>query len=81
MTLGEEIQALVKRAIPKSEVTVQDMTGGGDHFEVIVASPAFGGKGLIEQHQMVHAALEGLKERIHAVKIRTLIPPASGRIN
>ena len=71
MTLSEEIQSFVKKAIPDSEVTVQDMTGGGDHFEVIVISPAFRGKILMEQHQMVHAALEGLKERIHAVKIKT----------
>ena len=72
MTLAEEIQSRVSKAIPDSEVTVQDMTGGGDHFEVIVISPIFRGKILIEQHQMVHAALEKLKDRIHAVKIKTL---------
>lgn len=72
MTLAEEIQSYVTKAIPESEVTVQDITGGGDHFEVIVVSPAFRGKLLIQQHQMVHTALEPLKERIHAVKIKTL---------
>ena len=71
MDLPEEIQSFVKKAIPDAEVTVQDMTGGGDHFEVIVLSSAFRGKSLMEQHQRVHAALEGLKERIHAVKIKT----------
>lgn len=74
MTLAGEIQSLVTKAIPNSEVTVEDMTGGGDHFEVIVVSPAFRGKMLIEQHQMVHAALEALKDRIHALKIKTLAP-------
>ncbi len=71
MTLAEEIHSLVSKAIPNSQVTVQDMTGGGDHFELIVLSSAFRGKSLMEQHQMVHAALEGLKEKIHAVKIKT----------
>lgn len=71
-SLAEEIQSSVQKAIPDSEVTVQDLTGGGDHFEVVVLSPAFRGKMLIEQHQMVHRALEPLKERIHAVKIKTL---------
>lgn len=71
MTLSEEIQSFIKKAISNSEVTVQDMTGGGDHFEVIVLSPAFRGKTLIEQHQMVHRALEELKEKIHALKITT----------
>ena len=72
MNLEEEIQSHVAKAIPSAEVTVQDMTGGGDHFEVVVLSPAFRGKMLIEQHQMVHAALEPLKDRIHALKIKTL---------
>ena len=74
MELAEEIRALLTKSIPDSEVTVQDMTGGGDHFEIIVMSPAFRGKGLIEQHQMVHAALEVLKDRIHAVQVKTLAP-------
>ena len=72
MTLAEEIQTAIAKALPHSEVTIQDMTGGGDHFEVIVASSAFRGKMLIEQHQMVHGALEPLKDKIHAVKIKTL---------
>ena len=71
MTLAEEIRSLVSKAIPDSEITVQDMTGGGDHFEVIVLSSAFRGKSLMEQHQMVHAVLEELKDKIHAVKIKT----------
>ena len=72
-TLAQEIHSAVSKALPDSEVTVRDMTGGGDHFEVLVVSPAFKGKMLIEQHQMVHAALAPLKEQIHAVKIKTLV--------
>lgn len=71
MNLAEEIQSSVKKAIPDAEVTVRDMTGGGDHFEVIVLSSVFRGKTLMEQHHEVHEALEGLKEKIHAVKIKT----------
>lgn len=71
MVRAEEIQSLVKRAMPDSEVTVQDLTGGGDHFEVIVLSSAFRGKTVIEQHQMVHASLEPLKDDIHALTIKT----------
>lgn len=71
MTLAERIQALILKALPGAEVTVQDMTGGGDHFQVIVLSPAFQGKTLIEQHQRVHASLEPLKNEIHALAIKT----------
>ena len=74
MNLAEEIHAAVSKAILNSEVTVRDMTGGGDHFEVLVVTPAFRGKTLIEQHQIVHAALEPLKDKIHAVKIKTFAP-------
>lgn len=70
-TLADQIQSAVKNGIPDSEVTVEDMTGGGDHFRVIVLSRAFQGKILIEQHQMVHHCLEPLKDRIHAVAIKT----------
>lgn len=71
MTLEEEIQSYVQKGIPGAEVTIRDMTGGGDHFEVIVLSPAFKGKIMIEQHRMVHAALEPLKDKIHALAIKT----------
>lgn len=71
MITPEEIQSQIFNSIPQSEVTVSDMTGGGDHFEVIVLSPAFKGKTIIDQHKMVHAALEPLKDQIHALAIKT----------
>lgn len=71
MELKEEIYRLVNQAILQSEVTVEDMTGTGDHFQVIVLSSVFKGKTVIEQHRMVHAALEPLKDQIHALAIKT----------
>jgi len=47
------------------------MTGGGDHFEVIVLSSGFKGKMMIDQHRMVHSLLDPLKDRIHALAIKT----------
>ena len=72
--LADQIASSVKKAIPDAEVTVRDMTGNDDHFEVIVLSAAFRGKPLLEQHQMVHASLAVLKGEIHAVAIKTLSP-------
>jgi len=53
-----------------------DLTGGGDHFQVLVVSPAFEGKGLVDQHQMVYGVLrEALgSERIHALALKTYTP-------
>lgn len=69
-----EIQSLILKAIPDSEVTVEDMTGTSDHFQVIVLSSAFKGKSMIEQHRMVHTALEPLKDQIHALALKTRAP-------
>ncbi len=66
-----EIHSLVEQAFPGSEVTVEDLTGTGDHFQVIVLSPVFKGKTLMEQHKMVYATLEPLKDKIHALTIKT----------
>ena len=71
----DEISKLIVAAIPQAEVTVRDTTGGGDHFEAIVVSAAFAGKGLIEQHQMVFEPLrEAMVARIHALSLKTYTP-------
>lgn len=76
MITPDEIQSTLERALPGSTVAVQDLTGGGDHFQVVVVSPSFEGKGLVDQHQMVYGALrEALgSERIHALALKTYTP-------
>ena len=68
----DQVKKMICAAFPQSEVEVQDMTGTGDHFEIFVSSRSFAGKSLVEQHQMVHKALESEMDRgIHAVQIKT----------
>ena len=68
----EEVKKMLAEALPGAQVVVRDMTGTGDHFEISVTSAAFAGKSLIQQHQMVHKALEHEMDRgIHAVQIKT----------
>ena len=38
---------MIARGIPDAQVEVRDYTGGGDHFEALVVSPSFEGKGLM----------------------------------
>ena len=59
-----------------AEVTVQDLTGTYDHFEVVITWAGFKGKPLIAQHQVVNQALASELEdgRIHALKIKTYAP-------
>ena len=67
------IRDLLDQAFPGSEIHVEDRTGGGDHFQVIVVSPAFNGLSLIEQHKQVNAALASplADGTIHELRIRT----------
>ncbi|MFQ5539993.1 MAG: BolA family protein [Candidatus Binatia bacterium] len=72
----DEIRSTLEKALPGSTINIQDFTGGGDHFQVLVISSSFEGKGLVEQHQMVYGALkEALgTERIHALALKTMTP-------
>lgn len=76
MITPEEIKQTLERALPGSTVETRDLTGGGDHWQVIIVSPAFEGKGLLEQHRMVNEALKGAMddERIHALALKTYSP-------
>ena len=72
----EELSAAIQRAIPDSEVTVEDLSGGGDHLQVNVISTAFAGLSLIRQHQLVYGALKNelASEAIHALALNTSTP-------
>jgi stress-induced morphogen len=68
------LETLLERAFPDAtELTVEDRTGGGDHFQVTVASPSFNGLSLLEQHRLVNDALsEPLRDgTIHELRIKT----------
>jgi len=71
---AEAIRELLVRAFPGAvELDVLDRTGGGDHFQVTLATPEFDGLSLIDQHRRVNDALaEPLGDgRIHELRIKT----------
>lgn len=76
MITPEEIKATLAKSLPVSLVETQDLTGGGDHWQLIIVSPAFEGKGLLEQHRLVNEALKAPMEdqRIHALALKTFSP-------
>ena len=70
----QPLQSLLEQAFPDAtELSVEDRTGGGDHFQVTVASPRFAGLTLIDQHRLVNEALaEPLRDgTIHELRIKT----------
>jgi len=69
----QEIKRLIELGLPGALVEVHDTTGGGDHFEAMVVSDSFNGKGLVERHQAVYATLgDAMQARIHALSLTTL---------
>jgi len=70
----EPLQQLLHEAFPDAtELRVEDRTGGGDHFQVTLATPRFDGLPLLEQHRLVNDALAGpLRDgTIHELRIKT----------
>ena len=70
----QPLQALLEQAFPDAtEVSVVDRTGGGDHFQVTVASTRFEGLSLVDQHRLVYDALAAplADGSIHELRIKT----------
>jgi stress-induced morphogen len=68
------LQALLTEAFPDaSELSVEDRTGTGDHFQVTVASARFAGLSLLDQHRLVNEALAAplADGTIHELRIKT----------
>jgi acid stress-induced BolA-like protein IbaG/YrbA len=48
--------------------------GDGRHFEAVIVSKAFEGKGLLQQHKLVYQVLGDRMEKIHALSMKTFTP-------
>jgi stress-induced morphogen len=68
-----DVQHRLEREFPGARIEVANPAGDGEHIEVWVVSKAFAGRGLVEQHRMVYAALGDLMPNIHALQLRTEI--------
>jgi len=70
-----EIQTRLEKVLPGATVTVRDMTGTADHYEVTVVAEAFKGMSLIERHRMIYAPLQDvLGGALHALSLKTIAP-------
>ena len=76
MISPEQIEQMIQAALPDAQVQLQDLTGGGDHFQATIVSSAFEGKGLVQQHQLVYSALRQAmsSEAIHSLSLKTFTP-------
>ena len=75
MDMVDEITRRIREAYPDAEVTLKDMTGGGDHWQAMIISSAFEGLSRLDRQRGIYAALgELMHGPIHALTFRTLTP-------
>jgi acid stress-induced BolA-like protein IbaG/YrbA len=78
MISPDQVEAMIKAGLPDAQVQVEDLTGGGDHYQVTVVSSQFEGRSLVQQHQLVYGAVRQAmsSEAIHALALKTFTPDA-----
>jgi stress-induced morphogen len=72
MPTASELKERIEKALPGAEVSVEDLTGGGDHFRAEVVSDRFQGLSRIQQHRLIYDVFGGeIGGPIHALSIKT----------
>jgi len=72
---ADDIERLIRAAIPDAEVTITDLAGDGDHYAARVVSSSFAGMPRVRQHQRVYAALGSrMGGELHALQLTTAAP-------
>lgn len=79
MVTPEQVKTYIQSGLACELVRVD---GDGHHFEAVIVSPAFEGKNMIQQHQLVYQALgDRMREEIHALSIKTYTPDDWASLN
>lgn len=72
----DEIKSMIRGKFPDAEVSLKDLTGTGDHWQVTITTKAFEGKPMLEQHRMVKSVFEAdiASGAVHAFSLKTYTP-------
>ena len=72
---AEEIESLIRQAIPDAHVEITDLAGDGDHYAARVVAESFRALSRIERQRRVYAALGGrMGGELHALQLTTALP-------
>ncbi len=75
MLSAAQLESYITQGLPCDYIKV--LGDDGTHFEAVIVSPAFEGKRMIQQHQLVYAALgDRMRAEIHALSMKTYTPTA-----
>jgi acid stress-induced BolA-like protein IbaG/YrbA len=67
----ENVKAYIQQGLQCEHIQVD---GDGRHFEAVIVSKEFVGKGMLQQHQLVYKVLGDRMGEIHALSMKTLTP-------
>ena len=71
----EDLRAKLESSFPGDEIHLNSPMDDNNHFQLVVVSPRFDGKTMVEQHQMVYQALgDAMREAVHALAMKTYTP-------
>jgi acid stress-induced BolA-like protein IbaG/YrbA len=70
-----KLSSKISEAFPGATFHVNDLTGEGNHLELILVSPRFQGLSRVARQQLVMAEIKTLwSEGLHALTMKTLTP-------
>ena len=72
---AEEIETLIRTAIPDARVEITDLAGDGDHYAARVVAESFRGLSRVARTRAVYDALGGrMGGALHALQLTTATP-------
>jgi stress-induced morphogen len=75
----DAVKERIEQALPGADVSVTDLTGGGDHLRAEVTYTGFVGLSRVEQHRLVYDVFgDEIGGPIHALSLKTAAPAATG---
>ena len=67
----DKIIIKLKHDFPEAEVEMRDLTGLGDHYELLMTDTCFKNQSMLVQHRLINNALqEFFVQGLHAVTIK-----------
>ena len=67
-----EIEKLIKDAIPDAIIEIKDLMGDNNHYSAKIKSKIFNDLSKIDQHKLVYKSLKGkMGNELHALSIST----------
>lgn len=80
MLSAEQLKSYITAGLACDYIKV--LGDDGTHFEAVVVSAAFEGKRMVQQHQLVYAALgDRMRAEIHALGMKTYTPSDWAKIS